>query len=154
STVSGRLCARPAPLRRSGGRAATILRPRAANWPAGRAIAAGCGWVRSGADPTRSRLFMDAGGTNWRPMLALVAACVLLSACGANRVASPNVAAQANLNLGIGYLRQGRPDLAVENLQRALRIDPRLAAAHSALALAYDQLGNVDEAEEHHARAV
>lgn len=99
---------------------------------------------------------MDAVGTNWRPMLALVAACVLLSACGGGtgRVASPSEAAQANLNLGVGYLRQGRPDLAVDTLQRAIRIDPRLAAAHSALALAYDQLGNDDDAETHHARAV
>lgn len=98
---------------------------------------------------------MEAVGTNWRSVLALAAACVLLTACGgSNRVASPTEAAQANLNLGIGYLRQGRPELAVENLQRAIRIDPRLAAAHSALALAYDQLGNAGEAEEHHSRAV
>ncbi|MCZ6586307.1 MAG: type IV pilus biogenesis/stability protein PilW, partial [Gammaproteobacteria bacterium] len=40
-------------------------------------------------------------------------------------------AAIANLNLGVGYLRQGRTELAVEILERALSFDPRLADAHS-----------------------
>jgi type IV pilus assembly protein PilF len=62
-------------------------------------------------------------------------------------------AAIANLNLGIGYLRQGRPDLAVDILGRALEFDPDLADAHSSLAVAHDQLGETEEAEEHYRRA-
>ncbi len=62
-------------------------------------------------------------------------------------------AAIANLNLGVGYLRQGRADLAVEILERALGYDPRLADAHSSLAVAYDQVGRPDLAEGHYRRA-
>ena len=64
-----------------------------------------------------------------------------------------NDAALANANLGAGYLRQGRLDLAVERLQRAIKQNPRLADAHSYLAIAYDQLGMLDEAEMHYKRA-
>ncbi|HVY66524.1 MAG TPA: type IV pilus biogenesis/stability protein PilW [Gammaproteobacteria bacterium] len=64
-----------------------------------------------------------------------------------------NEAAVANVNLGAGYLRQGRLDLAMERLQRALKQNPRLADAHSVIAIAYDQLGMLDEAEMHYKRA-
>ena len=64
-----------------------------------------------------------------------------------------NDAALANTNLGAGYLRQGRLDLAVERLQRAIKQAPRLADAHSYLAIAYDQLGMLEEAEMHYKRA-
>jgi type IV pilus assembly protein PilF len=64
-----------------------------------------------------------------------------------------NEAALANANLGAGYLRQGRLDLAVERLQRAIKQNPRLADAHSYLAIAYEQLGMLEEAEVHYKRA-
>ena len=57
------------------------------------------------------------------------------------------------MNLGAGYLRQGRPELAIERLQRALEQNPRLADAHSTIAVAYDQLGSAADAEEHYKRA-
>ena len=66
---------------------------------------------------------------------------------------SDDEAAVANLNLGVGYLRQGRPELAVDILERALAFDSTLADAHSSLAVAYDQLGVPDEAEAHYLRA-
>jgi type IV pilus assembly protein PilF len=50
-------------------------------------------------------------------------------------------------------LRQGRPDAAVDALERAIDLDSRNATAHSALALAYDQLDEADQAEDHHRRA-
>jgi type IV pilus assembly protein PilF len=62
-------------------------------------------------------------------------------------------AAVANMNLGAGYLRQGRLDLAIERLQRALELNPRLADAHSTIAIAYDQLGSTEDAESHYRRA-
>jgi type IV pilus assembly protein PilF len=81
---------------------------------------------------------------------------VSLSACvTTSSVEEPSdeEAAVANMNLGVGYLRQGRPDAAVDALERAVDLDPRLANAHSALALAYDQLEEADRAEDHHRRA-
>lgn len=86
----------------------------------------------------------------------VLASIVLLSGCittGVSRPVSDAEAALANFNLGVGYLTQGRPDAAAEALQRAVSLNPRLSNAHSALALAYDQLDEPDLAEEHHQRA-
>jgi type IV pilus assembly protein PilF len=62
-------------------------------------------------------------------------------------------AAVVNLNLGLGYLRQGRPELAIDIFNRALSFDPDLADAHSSIAVAYGQVGRSDEAEGHYQRA-
>jgi type IV pilus assembly protein PilF len=96
-------------------------------------------------------------------VLKSVAACAvfgLLQACasqsspaGTGSPSSEADAAVANMNLGAGYLRQGRPELAIERLQRALQQNPRLADAHSTIALAYDQLGSAEDAEGHYRRA-
>jgi type IV pilus assembly protein PilF len=67
--------------------------------------------------------------------------------------ASPEQAAIRNLDLGVGYMRQGRPDLALSSLQEALEYDPRLASAHSTIALVYEQLDDAEAAEEHYRRA-
>ena len=80
---------------------------------------------------------------------AALAAC---AGAGGGR-ADVNEAAVANMNLGAGYLQQGRLDLAVERLRRALVQNPRLVQAHSTIALAYDQLGDLEQAEMHFRRA-
>ena len=92
------------------------------------------------------------------PLIALFVAGLLLQGCVTTtevveRPLSDEAAALANLNVGVGYLREGRPDLAVEALDRALRLDSRSADAHSALALAHDQLSNPATAEQHYRRA-
>jgi type IV pilus assembly protein PilF len=78
--------------------------------------------------------------------------CVTGSSSG-GPAPSEDDAAVANMNLGAGYLRQGRIDLALERLERALEQNPRLADAHSTIAIAYDQSGKLDEAENHYRRA-
>jgi type IV pilus assembly protein PilF len=85
-------------------------------------------------------------------VLAAMAACVTTGKTG-NQRASDDDAAVANMNLGAGYLRQGKYDLAIERLQRALTQDPRLAEAHSTIAIAYDRIGSVEDAEAHYRRA-
>ena len=67
--------------------------------------------------------------------------------------ASDEDAAVANLNLGVAYLRDGRLEVALQRLDRALQQNPRLADAHSTIALVYDRLGEVDEAGDHYRRA-
>ena len=88
---------------------------------------------------------------------SLLASVVALAACagggGVNDDPPVNEAAVANMNLGAGYLQQGRTDLAIERLLRALDQDPRLVQAHSTIALAYDQIGSLEEAEMHYQRA-
>jgi type IV pilus assembly protein PilF len=84
--------------------------------------------------------------------LSLGQACVSTSS-SVNGVTPTEDAAVANLNLGVAYLRQGRPEIALANLQEALEYNPRLAAAHSTIAIVYEQLGEPDAAEEHYLRA-
>jgi type IV pilus assembly protein PilF len=84
---------------------------------------------------------------------ALLHACTTVSEPARPRPASNTDAAQANLTVGVTYVREGRPDLAVEALTRALRFDPRLADAHYTIAIAYDQLNRLELAEEHYLRA-
>ena len=87
-------------------------------------------------------------------------ACLLLHGCVSTTTsttiadaASDEEAAIANLNLGVAYLREGRPNQALEALDRSLEANPRLADAHSTIALVYEQLGQVDDAETHYRRA-
>jgi len=84
--------------------------------------------------------------------LATLMACVS-SGGSVSEPASGSEAAVANMNLGAGYLRQGNYELALERLQRALAQDPKLVQAHTTIALAYDQIGNLEEAENHFKRA-
>src|SRR6185503_4873510 len=77
---------------------------------------------------------------------AALTACVT-SGGSVGEPASDNEAAIANMNLGAGYLRQGNMELAIERLQRAL------VQAHTTIALAYDLIGNLEEAESHFKRA-
>lgn len=87
-------------------------------------------------------------------MASIVVLCACVSTGGSvNDRASDEDAAVANMNLGAGYLRQGRTDLAIERLQRALEQNPRLVEAHSTIALAYDQIGSLEDAETHYSRA-
>jgi len=88
----------------------------------------------------------------------ILAICLICQGCvsttsNSGQPESADDAAMANLNLGIGYLRQGRPGIAIDVLTRALGYNPRLADAHSTIAVAYDQLGRLDEAEEHYEQA-
>jgi type IV pilus assembly protein PilF len=87
--------------------------------------------------------------TAWLCVVLAVSAC----ASGSGGGASDSNAAVANVNLGAGYLRQGRPDLAIDRLQRALVQNPRLVDAHATIAVAYDQIGSLEEAEVHYQRA-
>ncbi len=90
-------------------------------------------------------------------VIVVLGLCLLNAACvttsSGPEPASAEEAAVANMNLGIGYLRQGRPEVAVDALERAIDLNPRLAPAHSALAIAYGQLNETETAEQHHRRA-
>ena len=93
-----------------------------------------------------------------KTVTALAVYCLLCQGCVSTTTSSTSPqtdadAAIANLNLGLGYLRQGRPELAIGILERALSFDPDLADAHSSLAVAYDQQGRAEDAEEHYRRA-
>jgi type IV pilus assembly protein PilF len=85
--------------------------------------------------------------------LAMAAAACVTTGGRPTGPASDTEAAEANLQLGIGYLTQGRADAAVDALERALRLDPRRADIHYTAAVAYDQVEDIALAETHYRRA-
>ena len=80
---------------------------------------------------------------------------LLLQACVAvNPEQTQNEKASAiNVQLGIGYLRQNKLELADEKLSKALRQNPDSASAHNAYAILQDRLQQFDVAEYHYKRA-
>ena len=62
-------------------------------------------------------------------------------------------ASAVNVQLGIGYLQQNNLVLASEKLNKALRQNPKSAAAHNAFAILQDRLKQLDKAEYHYEKA-
>ena len=83
-----------------------------------------------------------------------VSACVTTSSGGPLPEANPEAAAESNMRLGIGYLRQGNLQAAQEKLERAVKLNPRLIEAYSALGLVYERLDDREGAEATYKRAV
>ena len=63
-------------------------------------------------------------------------------------------AAKENTELGLGYMRQGKLEVALEKLTKALAAEPRYTDAHTVIAVLYEQIGDKAKAEEHYRRAV
>lgn len=88
-------------------------------------------------------------------LLPMLTACVTSSGgdnVGVSR--RTNDGAKVNTQLGAGYLRRGQYEQALDKLNKALSYDADYAAAHSTLAILYEQIGEVNLAETHHKRAV
>jgi len=62
--------------------------------------------------------------------------------------------AKTHVDLGIGYLKQGKYDIALEKLQKAVEAEPSYAPGHSAIAIVYEHLEKYDEADEHYREAI
>jgi type IV pilus assembly protein PilF len=86
-------------------------------------------------------------------IVALVALALTLGGCVGGGTSQPRTsseqAARLNTDLGLGYYQQGRLDIALERLERAVSQDPRFAPAHSSLALVYEALEQTADAERH-----
>ncbi len=63
-------------------------------------------------------------------------------------------AAEANVQLGVGYLQQGKYDLALAKLEKALEQDSSLPSAHNVIAVLHERLNQPDLAEQHYRRAL
>ncbi|MFW2404737.1 MAG: type IV pilus biogenesis/stability protein PilW [Gammaproteobacteria bacterium] len=66
----------------------------------------------------------------------------------------PEEAASLNVDLGVGYLRQGDLQSAQSKLEKAVELDPDNVTAHRALGLVYETLGDSKGAEKHYRKAV
>lgn len=101
-----------------------------------------------------------------RIIAALV--CLILTACGGKqdfsrqetrytetveRRPDAKQAAKTNTSLGQAYLSKGQLDLAMDKLQRALKLDPKNPDTHTVLAVVYEQIGKLREAEKHYRQA-
>lgn len=81
---------------------------------------------------------------------------VMLTACAGTSVRDDKLrsAAQDNVKLGLQYMQQGMNQVAMEKFQKALRQDPGLPEAHNAIAVLYESVGQIDQADHHFQRAV
>jgi type IV pilus assembly protein PilF len=62
--------------------------------------------------------------------------------------------AQTHTQLGVGYLQQGKLEVALEKLQKAISADYEYAPAHSSIAIVYERLLKYDEAGKHYREAI
>ncbi|MEO5627133.1 MAG: type IV pilus biogenesis/stability protein PilW [Dokdonella sp.] len=94
--------------------------------------------------------------------IALSASVALLTACGVS--GGSNIkgddpakqredAARVNTELGQKYMQQGKLELALEKLTRALSVDPGFVNAHTVIAVLYENINDPVKAEEHYRRA-
>ncbi len=62
--------------------------------------------------------------------------------------------ARLNLELGMAYMEKKDYEKAMKRLQKAIKIDPRYADAHNAIAILYSRLGEDEKAGTHFKKAV
>jgi type IV pilus assembly protein PilF len=105
----------------------TLLRRAPQASPLALALVAGCA-----SAPTQQD---DTGGATLEPQAA-------------------NVLAEVQTKLGIGYLREGKLDLAYNRLSKAIEADPDYSTAHNAMGTLQERLGDLARAEEQFQTAV
>jgi type IV pilus assembly protein PilF len=70
------------------------------------------------------------------------------------QLANPQVRAQLHTDLGAGYYERGQMDVALDELNMAVKIDPSYAPAYNVLGLVYATLGDDRKAEQSFAQAL
>ena len=92
-------------------------------------------------------------------LIAGVMAVSVLTACSSSPEVrevkkDANVAAKANTELGVEYLREGNYELSKTKLTKALELEPNYAPAHDAIAVLYEKVGENQLAEKHYKKAL
>ncbi len=87
-------------------------------------------------------------------LAAALTGCVTESSGRQSVEASDAEAAEINLQLGVGYFRQGDLQSAQAKLEKAVAQDAKLVPARTALALVYERLGDIEGAERQYRQAV
>lgn len=96
---------------------------------------------------------------NHRLLLTGLLSVSLFAGCASNATLEDTgtrsgVAARANTQLGIEYLRKGDYEMSLKKLQKALELEPDYAVAHDVIAVLYEQVGNNELAEKHYLRGL
>jgi Tfp pilus assembly protein PilF len=81
-------------------------------------------------------------------MRALPVLLLLLTAAAAAPAAAQSPDAEMSFNSGLTHLREGRPQLALEEFKKAVKGDPKSPYFQKGLGLAYTQLQKYDDAVE------
>ena len=87
-----------------------------------------------------------------------LAACQTSGGSGANlkkdsAQAEKAEAARVHTELGQKYMQQGKLEIALDNLNKALAYDNNYVDAHTVIAVLYERIGDQKQAEEHYRRA-
>jgi type IV pilus assembly protein PilF len=86
-------------------------------------------------------------------MLALTA-CITVTDSRFSKNSDPEKAAETYVALGVGYLDSGDTVMARKKIERALKIAPESASAHSAMAMYWNERGEFKLAESEFERAL
>ena len=87
-------------------------------------------------------------------LVTLSASCVTETVGGIQSHEQSEEAAELNVQLGIGYLRQGDWQTARVKLEKAVELNPDNVVARRALGLVYQNLGDAKGAEKQYRKAV
>lgn len=94
--------------------------------------------------------------------IAIALSSLALGACGPSASApvkkrdvdtERTEAARIHTELGQKYLQQGKTEVALEKLNKALQFDPDYVDAHTVIAVLYESINDLPKAEEHYRRA-
>jgi type IV pilus assembly protein PilF len=91
------------------------------------------------------------------PVLLALAGCAGAPSQETGSAPVPKTAskvAEVQTKLGIGYLREGKLELAYNRLTKALEADSGYSTAHNAMGTLQERLGDIERAEHHFERAV
>lgn len=92
-------------------------------------------------------------------LVVCVLAALLLTACASSPETKGEenasaVAAQANTQMGVEYLRKGNYEQSRVKLEKALELEPDYAPAHDAIAVLYEKVGEYGLAEKHYKQSL
>lgn len=91
-------------------------------------------------------------------IVSMVVVSVLTACAGSPEVKDEqhkaDVAARANTQLGVEYLREGNYEQSKAKLDKALELEPNYAPAHDAIAVLYERVGENKLAEKHYKKSL
>jgi len=83
--------------------------------------------------------------------MALLVLVLLMTACttpgGKDQASENRKAAKTNTSLGQGYMQRKQYEIALEKLKRAIAYDKTYAPAHTVMAVLYETIGDLEQAE-------
>ena len=87
-------------------------------------------------------------------LISLLIACAGVNNNGAYGEVAENASARAHTDLGAAYLQQAKYEIALNEFNRAVAIDPNFAPAFNGLGLVYSSLGEDAKADESFKKAI